>query len=52
MMNVIKTTCCNFTNLDNETKLSWVFNCENIEILSAVCKLVEQAISTHTVAVG
>ena len=52
MMNIIKTTCCNFANLDNENKLLWVFNCENIEILSAVCKLIGQTISTHTVAVG
>jgi hypothetical protein len=34
------------------TYINILFNCENMEILSAVCKLVGQAIFTHTVAVG
>jgi hypothetical protein len=52
MMNIIKTTHCNFANFNNENKQLRVFNCENIEALSAVCKLVEHAISTHTFAFG
>ena len=44
MINVIQRHCINFSHLNNENKLLWVLNCENIEVLSAVCELVRQAI--------
>jgi hypothetical protein len=40
MLFEITTVCSNFRNLNSQSKLIWLFNCENIELLKTLCKFI------------